>query len=59
MINCSKIVLVVIWDDGLKYVFVVLSVFGRFGVMDLILVVLWGLFVFVGYVEMKKLFWVI
>lgn len=55
---CSKIVLVVIWDEGLRFMLFVLNVFKRLGVIDLILVIFWGLFVFVGYVEINWFFWV-
>lgn len=50
--------MVVIWDEGLRFVLFVLNVFKRLGVIDLILVIVWGLFVFVGYVEINWFFWV-
>ena len=58
MINCSKIVLDAIRDDGSKHVSAALSALGRLGAMDPILVAWRGSFAFAGYAETSKPSWV-
>jgi len=57
-VNCSKIVLVAILDDGSEYVSPALNALKRLGAKDPILVAWRGSFAFAGYAESNKPSWV-